>query len=666
MPRDLPVGNGNLLLNFDSHYVLRDIYFPFVGQENHTSGNPCRFGVWADGAFGWIDDPQWTRDLRYEDDTLVTCVTCESAQLGLRLVCRDTVDFDRNLYVKRVEVHDLTQRPRDVRLFFHLDAFLQGMNVGDTAYYEPINQGLVFYKGQRYLWVGCYANGRYGPAAYATGDKLKNNAEGTWRDAEDGTLSGHPIAQGSVDGVAAVHLEVPAGGEAVGYFWLGAGHDFFEVRDLNRVIRERGLQSFIDRTHNYWHLWVNRQQEEQTYADLPAEDVALYRRSLLTLRTQIDNRGAILAANDADILQFGRDTYSYVWPRDAALTAQALVEAGFSEVTRPFFEFAARTLHKDGYHLHKYNPDGSLGSSWQPWVGPDGGSQIPIQEDETALVIMSLWQYFDQTRDVEFVRPFYRRLIKAAGDFMVQYRDPVTGLPSPSFDLWEERRGVHSFTAGAVWAGLQAAANFTERFGEASLGRLYRQAASEVRAGTLRFLFDSEKGWFSRTLNLGRDGQFTRDSTLDASLCGLFAFGMLPPDHPQIVSTMRALEARLWCKTPVGGVARYENDYYHQVSQDVANVPGNPWFVCTLWLADWYIQCAQTLADLHRPAQLLAWVRQHALASGVLAEQVHPFTGEPLSVSPLTWSHAAHVHTVHLYLRRYQELNQPRRRTTDL
>jgi hypothetical protein len=27
----------------------------------------------------------------------------------------------------------------------------------------------------------------------------------------------------------------------------------------------------------------------------------------------------------------------------------------------------------------------------------------------------------------------------------------------------------------------------------------------------------------------------------------------------------------------------------------------------------------------------------------VLAEQVHPTTGEPLSVSPLTWSHATYV-----------------------
>ena len=35
-----------------------------------------------------------------------------------------------------------------------------------------------------------------------------------------------------------------------------------------------------------------------------------------------------------------------------------------------------------------------------------------------------------------------------------------------------------------------------------------------------------------------------------------------------------------------------------------------------------------------------------SLPSGVLAEQVHPYPGEPLSVSPLTWSHATFVAAV--------------------
>jgi len=54
MPRDLPIGNGRVLVNFDKEYNIRDMYYPHVGQDNQTMGHPCRFGVWVDGQFAWI------------------------------------------------------------------------------------------------------------------------------------------------------------------------------------------------------------------------------------------------------------------------------------------------------------------------------------------------------------------------------------------------------------------------------------------------------------------------------------------------------------------------------------------------------------------------------------------------------------------------------------
>jgi hypothetical protein len=40
----------------------------------------------------------------------------------------------------------------------------------------------------------------------------------------------------------------------------------------------------------------------------------------------------------------------------------------------------------------------------------------------------------------------------------------------------------------------------------------------------------------------------------------------------------------------------------------------------------------------------------------IIAEQVHPFTNEPLSVSPLAWSHAEFVALVYAYEKRRSEL----------
>ena len=56
MPRDLPLGNGMLLVNFDASYQLRDLYWPHIAQENHTASHPCRFGVWVGGRFAWTTD----------------------------------------------------------------------------------------------------------------------------------------------------------------------------------------------------------------------------------------------------------------------------------------------------------------------------------------------------------------------------------------------------------------------------------------------------------------------------------------------------------------------------------------------------------------------------------------------------------------------------------
>jgi GH15 family glucan-1,4-alpha-glucosidase len=648
MPRDLPIGNGSLLVNFGHDYSLRDIYWPHVGQANHTLGHVCHTGVWVDGQFSWIESDEWQKTLIYEPETLVTHVTCINNSLKLTLIFQDTVDFYRPILLRKVTITNDAGTERSIRLFFHYDWHIWENEAANTVYYAPKDKALIAYKARAYFLTGGQVGDSSGIHAWATGIKEFNGAQGTWKDAEDGELGGNPIAQGSVDGTLALYTPpIPAHMSTTIYHWLAAGDSYRAVRDLDRMIQKRGPQLFIDRTRDFWRLWVNKQPQD--FADLAPEIVDLYKRSLLIIRTQIDNDGAIIAANDADVYQFARDSYSYMWPRDGALVANALSHAGYSEITRTFFNFCARATTDEGYLLHKYLPDGSLGSSWHPWIDRDGHYMLPIQEDETALVLYSLWQHYALYHDVEFVAPLYRPLVKAAADFMVSYREPHTGLPAPSHDLWEERRGIHAYTVATVYAGLQAAANFAAAFGENDLAQRYQSAAAEIKAATKKYLWDEAHGVFLRMINVRPDGSIERDTTLDMAITALFQFGMFPADSSEIERTMQALEQRLWCKTDVGGMARYENDRYHQVSQDIANVPGNPWFICTLWLAQYRIAHAHNLDELRTALPLLDWVRQRCLASGVLAEQVNPYTDEPLSVSPLTWSHAEFVLTVRWY-----------------
>jgi GH15 family glucan-1,4-alpha-glucosidase len=652
MPRDLPIGNGSLLVNFDAGYCLRDIYFPHVGRDNNTIGHPSRLGLWLDGRFAWLHGPGWTRRLVYKPATLVTDAELRHDDLGVRVRIHDAVDVESTVLLRRIEITDLTGTRREARLFCCHDFHIGETDMGDTAYFEPVNDFVIHYKGRRYFLVNGVNGDGEGIFEYATGTKESGNLEGTWRDAEDGRLAGNPIAQGSVDSAVSFRQGLPARGTAVFHVWLAAAAGYFEVKALDAEVRRRGPEAMLAATEAYWRDWVEARPPAP--AALPDRVQELYRRSLLVIRTQIDNGGAVIAANDGDSSQFNRDTYSYMWPRDGALVAHALDLAGCHDLTAAFFRFCAAAMppatptYPEGYLLHKYNPDGSLGSSWHPWVR-DGKPQLPIQEDETALVLWALWAHHERARATDSVAPLYERMIRPAAKFMLSYRDRTSGLPRESYDLWEERYGILTFTTAAVHAGLEAGARFAGLFGDREIERRCAEGAAEVKAAALRHLYRPDLGRFARMITPDGQGGFTVDPTIDASLYAVFAFGLLPADSPEVAGTMRAVERRLWVQTPIGGIARYENDYYYRRSDDTARVAGNPWPICTLWLALWLIALARAPGDLERPRQLLELVADRALPSGVLAEQFDPYTGEPLSVSPLTWSHATFVETVLAY-----------------
>lgn len=297
--------------------------------------------------------------------------------------------------------------------------------------------------------------------------------------------------------------------------------------------------------------------------------------------------------------------------------------------------------------------ESALSPEGYPWRR-EGHPELPIQEDETALVLWALWRHFERFHDVEFIKPLYRGLIIRVAEFFVQYRNDATKLPEPSYDLCEERRGVHTFTVSTVIAGLRAAANFAAAFGEADMAAKYRSTADDMAQALRRHLFHRDLNRFARGGALNPSGSYELDMTIDASLVALWYFDVFSPQDPLVESTMQAVLERLWVDTPVGGLGRYENDYYHQVEHaDVHSVPGNPWFICTLWWAQYLITCAEESSDLQEALAILEWVADHALPSGVLAEQVNPYTGEPLSVSPLTWSHAEFVVTAHTWLEKH-------------
>jgi len=373
----------------------------------------------------------------------------------------------------------------------------------------------------------------------------------------------------------------------------------------------------------------------------------LWHRSLLVMRSQIDNRGAIIASNDSDIMKFNKDTYTYMWPRDGALVSMVLSELGYVEIVRRFLLFCEKVITKEGFVHHKFNPDGSLGSSWHPKFY-DGKKQLPIQEDESALILVALWRFYEHSKSVEVVQELFDCMVLKIGQFLVDFIEKKTGLPKQSYDLWEEQFGVFSYTAATTHAGLVAAAKLSKATGHYYDQARFEKAAKSMKKAIEKHLFSTEHNRFLKKVHRDHTGQMIIDPTVDASLAFVWQLGVFDPEDPKVVSTMQAIEEHIAIKNNICGIARYQGDFYqrnwdHHYSADV---PGNPWIITTLWLANWYIAIAKDKKDLQKAENLINWVVSKASSAGILPEQVDPFTNAPLSVAPLTWSHATFVETV--------------------
>lgn len=648
--RDIPVGNGSLLVNFDEKYQLRDIYFPHVGQENHTEGFPFRFGIWVDGDFSWVHEGEWQRTLKYLPDTLVTEVTLRDEKLGIEIICNDYVAGRENIYFRRIEANNLLNSTREVRIFLHHDFRIYENKIGDTAFYDPETLSLIHYKKHRYFLINTEPHF----TDFATGRKAFCNSEGTWRDAEDGELHGGAITEGSVDSTIGVRFSLDPKSKYEFHYWIAAGTSHKEVSDLNKKVHEKTAPVYLSETTDLWRSWLG--QNPTDVSVLAPEIADLYRRSLLIIKTQIDDGGAIIAANDHDVTERATDHYSYLWPRDGAFVANALDSAGYPDVSQKFFALCGKIVNDKGYFQQKYNPDGSVGSGWHAhWDKYRKIPLLPIQEDETALVLWALWEHYERYREIDFARSLYADLVVRCADFMVEFRGTETKLPKPSWNLWEDRLGVHTFTCATVVGGLRAAAKFARLFAEPERADKYEIAANEIVDAMTKHLYSPELGRFLRGLLANGDDSLTPDPIVDASLFAVFYFGCFSPDDEKVVGTMNAVEDKLINRTKFSGVARFENDPYMRESEGII---GNSWFICSLWLADYYIAKAKTHNELVDAQKILEWTAENALPSGVLAEQLDPITGKHMSVSPLTWSHSTFVATVNSYLSKVKEFDE--------
>lgn len=611
MPRSLVYSNGRLLVAFDERGRIRDLFYPRIGQWNHLSGHAIKFGYWLDGRFHWAEEIA-DRNQSYGLDPRVGRQSWVSDRTGLTVTIDEWVEPDADRFVRSVVIENRGSVDREIRFFSSHDFRINETDIGDTSFYHAESRSMIHYKDRVYLRIHVEGDGVQ-IEQWACGIKGFGGFEGTWRDAEDGQLSMNPIAQGSVDSTCGWTVKVRSNA-SVSFRWI-----LTAAGDLPSVVGPYGSPCA--------QVWNHA--SDQTPID------RMFNLSLTMLESHIDSGGAVMAAIDSDIMETNRANYAYMWPRDGSFVALVLDRTGRSAYSRRFFDLCLRLIRPEQpFLLQKYHADGAWGATWHPWI-VDDRPETPFQQDESALTIHALTEHAKLFPDDPELDNLFQNLVRPIADHMVTYRSPSTGLPLPSYDLWEERRGIHTFTVAAVIAGLRSAYEMGKNVGQ-DPNPAWQAAADEVEFALAKLLWDDDRGCFFRRLEANGEPDRTVDSsTLVAGLLHVFR----GQRDDLLRANFEAVKKALRVQSPIGGFARYEGDYYFRKSDAF---PGNPWIISTLWVA----QSAIRHGDLDEAKRWIDWTIRHATPTGMLPEQLHPETGDPLSVSPLTWSHAEFVQTV--------------------
>jgi oligosaccharide amylase len=605
-------GNGRVLLTINDAGEWNDLFYPYPGQFQHLREMRLGFFDVDHPSFYWFR-PGNGFHLEVPPSVVGSFPTSIWSGHGITLSVEEVVHPNYDLVLRILRFR--SEEKRRLRLFSYQSFKIAESLYQETAYVDPKTSSLVHYK--RGFYFEFFGDPVFDAAV--CGEHTLKGLKGSYVDAEDGHLDGRTIAHGAADSVMQWNLALTPGVEATVRILLAVGRGDAAVHRLRDDVRARGPTRFESEAKAYWRAWASRHLPERT-DDLGDAAARLERESVLVLKLSTATTGSIIASPDTRSLAVGGDTYNYCWWRDGAFISEAMDQCRLRELSARFLRFARTCQSPDGSFLHRFFPDGEVGSTWHP--------PPFLQIDQTASVISAAWHHMDRGADPDVLLELWP-MVESAGNFLVKFRDHPTGLPSPSFDLWEERSGIHLYSTAAVVHGLESAARIAGVLGKDATH--WQTAADEVRAAVVHQMWDPSLARFVRSLE-------PRDERIDASTLLALDLGLLAPSDPRYRATVETTERRLSSKA-VGGLARYEGDEYYG--------PENPWIVCTLWLAAAHLK----LGNRSRCRELIDWVVAHATPAGLLPEQVDAVTGEPKSATPLVWSHATFLDVISRYRR---------------
>lgn len=343
------------------------------------------------------------------------------------------------------------------------------------------------------------------------------------------------------------------------------------VRSWRDVPEPLAIDERIDATTDRQRAWSARAPRDVPHADL-------VQRSLLTLllMTHAETGGIVAAPTTSLPEDFGGERnwdYRFCWLRDAALTLESLLGAGYDGEAFEWRNWLLRAVAGDPADLQiMYTVDGGRqlperevphlpGYAGSRPVRIGNGAVCQRQNDVLGEVMIAL----ELARDAGLEETHNSwALQRALVDELAEHWD------QPDNGLWEIRGPQRHFTHSRVmvWVAFDRAVTAVERHGLDGPVDRWRDLRDRVRAEILDKGFDAERGTFT---------QHYDTTAVDASLLTIPLVGFLPGDDPRVLGTIDAVVADL----DVGGLLlRYRTE------TGVDGIAGDehPFLACSFWL----------------------------------------------------------------------------------
>ncbi|MCH0539556.1 glycoside hydrolase family 15 protein [Streptomyces sp. MUM 203J] len=377
-----------------------------------------------------------------------------------------------------------------------------------------------------------------------------------------------------------------------------------------------------------WKSWASRCAYEG-----PHREAVM--RSLITLKalTYAPTGGIVAAPTTSLPEEMGgvrNWDYRFCWLRDATLTLQALVSAGYGEEAAAWRDWLLRAVAGDPADLQiMYGLAGErrLPELEVPWLRGYGGAR-PVRIGNEAVSQLQLDVYGEVLDALHLAReagmPPERHAwalqLSLLGFLESTWRQPDEGL-------WEVRGGRRHFVHSKIMAW--AAADRAVRTLEADPAlpgdpARWRAMRDEVHREVCARGYDPARNTFTQSYG---------SRELDAAALLIPRVGFLPPDDPRVVGTVDAVREELG----VGGlVRRYSVD-----GPSVDGLPGGEgtFLACSFWLVD----ALRSIGRREEARELFARLLRLRNDVGLLAEEYDPAAGRQLGNFPQAFSHVALV-----------------------